>query len=152
VSEILVEYNRSIKIVMSISLKKISLKRRAIVKRTTALLLIAIVAVTSWSSCAKNKIVDITTIFSSSYPIVATPFLMPALTAPDTNDSLLFPQPKTENKHNRFYEFSIVFNENLQQILSYFSRLNEDKSKVVYNYLPSYSNNPLAVNACKENT
>jgi len=122
------------------------------VKRTTALLLIALIAVTSWSSCAKNKIVNITTIFSSSYPIVATPFLVPALTAPDTNDSLIFPQPKTEHKHNRFYEFSIVFNENLQQIISYFSRLNGDKNKIVQNHSSSHSTNSLAVNACKENT
>lgn len=102
-------------------------------KQTLTLILIILITITSWSSCAKNKILNITTIYSLSYPVAPSSFLMPTLIAPNTNESLIFPQPNKENQHNRFFEYSIIFNENLQQIIAYFIRPDHTKKYDIKN-------------------
>ena len=87
-------------------------------KQLISLLLIILVTVMSWSSCAKNKVINVTTIYGLSYPVVYSSLLTPTLTIPETNDNLTFPQTKIVSGHNRFFELSIVFNEKLQQVIS----------------------------------
>lgn len=96
-------------------------------KQPLALILIVLITIVSWSSCAKNKTLNITTIYNLSYPVAPSSILMPSLRAPDTQDSLIFPQINDKNKHNSFFEYSIIFNENLQQIISYFTQPNNER-------------------------
>ncbi len=100
----------------------------------------------SWSSCAKNKVINITTIYSLSYPIAPSSLLAPTLTALETNESLNFSQAKVVSEKNRFFELSIVFNENLQQIISFFTRSNDEKIYAKNNSFPSYTRDTLPLN------
>jgi len=86
-------------------------------KQLIPLLIIILVSVISWSSCAKNKVVNITTIYSSYYPVSSPILLTTTLTTSEIN-SLNYPYAKVVNEHNRFFELSIMFNEKLQQIIS----------------------------------
>jgi hypothetical protein len=106
----------------------------------------------SWSSYAKNKVINVTTIYDLSYPITSSSFLTSALTTLETEDSLSFPQAKIVSEKNRFFELSIVFNENLQQVISLFTRSDDKKSNVANNRILSNSNNQSTAKACKENS
>ena len=121
-------------------------------KKLIPLFVITLITAISWSSCAQNKITNVTTIYTLSYPIAEYSLLSPILTERETNDSLHFPQTKVVKEKNRFFELSIVFNEKLQQLLAKFTRSNNEKSELVKNSIPSYSQNQPAVEACKTNT
>jgi hypothetical protein len=110
-----------------------------------------LVTIVSWSSCAKNKVMIDTTIYGLSYPVVSSSILAPTLTAIQTNDNLRYSPNKTSGEHNRFYEFSIVFNENLQQMISFFTHSSNEKSELVKNNFSSYDGNQSTINDCKTN-
>jgi hypothetical protein len=102
-------------------------------KQLSSLLLIILITLISWSSCAKNKVMIDRTIYGLSYPVVSSSILAPTLTAIQTSDDISYYQNNTNSKHNRFFEFSIVFNENLQQMISFFARPSIEKSEFVEN-------------------
>lgn len=122
-------------------------------KQFISLVFIMLVTIVSWSSCAKNKVMIDTTIYGLSYPVVSSSILAPTLTAIQTNDNLRYSPNKTSSEHNRFYEFSIVFNENLQQMISFFTHPSNDneKSELVKNSFSSYDDNQSTINDCKTN-
>jgi len=107
-------------------------------------------AVISWSSCAKSKVVNHKTINSLSYSVTSSTLFTPIITTTDTEENLIFPQANVVSEHNRFFEMSIVFNENLQQIIAYFTRSDEDKTYAINNSFPSKSSKPLTDKVCKE--
>lgn len=59
-----------------------------------------------------------------------------------------FPKEKVISDHNRFFELSIIFNENLQQFLAYFSSPINKENKIVSNDLSSATKNQ-ASQKCK---
>jgi hypothetical protein len=122
------------------------------VKKLIPLFVITLITAISWSSCAQNKIANVTTIETFSYPIAEYSLLSPILTEIDTNDTLHFPQVQVVKEHNRFFELSIIFNEKLQQLLAKLTRSNNDKSNLVNYIAPTYSEDQSAVEACKKNT
>lgn len=121
-------------------------------KQLISLLLIIFITVISWSSCAKNKVINAKIIYALSYPVVYSSLLTPALTTVETNDNLTFPRPKIVSEHNRFFELTIVFNEKLQQVISLLTRSDDKKSDVINKRLLSYTSNQSITNACKENS
>jgi hypothetical protein len=121
-------------------------------KQLISLSLIILVTVTSWSSCAKNTVINVATMYSLTYPIAHYLLSTPTLTTRETTNSLNFPQAKAVNEHNRFFEFSIIFNESLQQMISFFTRSDDEKNYTVNNSFPSFSTNRPTVKACKENS
>jgi hypothetical protein len=114
-------------------------------KKPISLLLIILVTAISWSSCAKNKVINVATIYNLSYPIVPSLLLTPVLTTLENNENLDFFNANVVSEHNRFFELSIIFNERLQQIMSSFSHSNNESSSVVDNSFPSYTSNQSTV-------
>ncbi len=121
-------------------------------KQLISLLLIIFITAMSWSSCAKNKVINATTIYGLSHPVVYSSLLSPTLTISETNDNLTLPRPKIVSENNRFFELSIVFNEKLQQVISLLTRSDDEKHDVVNKRLLSYTNNQSTADACKENS
>lgn len=119
-------------------------------KQLMSLFLIMSITVISWSSCAKNKAINYTAIDSSPYLVASSSLLTPILTTPETEDNLSFPQANVVSEHNRFFELSIIFNDNLQQIISFFTRSDDEKIYAVNNSFPSYTSDPSTVEECKE--
>ena len=119
-------------------------------KQLISLLLIILVTVMSWSSCAKNEVINLTKVYRLTSPIASPSLFTTTLTELETNDSLNFTQAKVVTEHNRFFELSIVFNENLQQMISFFTRSENEKSYAVNNSFPSYTTKPPTVKTCKE--
>ena len=111
-------------------------------KQLISLLLIVAVTIISWSSYAKNKVINVTTIHNISYP-VATSSLMAStfLSTLEINENVNFPQDKVESKHNRFFELSIIFNEKLQQLISFYTHSDHENNDAINNSLPSYNYN-----------
>ncbi|MCW8832212.1 MAG: hypothetical protein OQK09_13135 [Colwellia sp.] len=57
------------------------------------------------------------------------PTLTPiTLTLENNHDSFGFAQEQVINEHNYFFEFSIIFNDKLQQLIAFFTR-NDDEGK-----------------------
>jgi len=119
-------------------------------KQLILLLLIMSTTVISWSSCAKSKVINNTTIDSLSYSVTSSTLFTPIITTPETEENLIFPQAKVVSEHNRFFEMSIIFNENLQQIISFFTRSDDEKTYALNNSFPSDTSDQSADNACKE--
>lgn len=117
-------------------------------KALISLLLIILVTSVSWSSCAKNKAINVTAMYSLSGTVMSSSSLVPMLTAFKTSDNLPFSQAKVVSEHNRFFELSIIFNENLQQMISFFTHISDDKSAAVDNKFPTFSGEQAPVNAC----
>ncbi len=92
-------------------------------KKLLSLLLIIFVSAISWYSCPQKKVINVTTIYNLTYPVEHSLLLTPTLTTRKTTESINFSQAKVVSEHNRFFEFSIVFNENLQQTISFFTHL-----------------------------
>ena len=118
-------------------------------RQLISFLLIILVTVMSWSSCANNKAMNVAAINNSSYPMAFTSLLTPTLTTIEANEDLNFPQAKVVSEHNRFFELSIVFNEKLQQIISFYTR-SDDDNDIVDNSFPSFTNNQSTGKACQE--
>lgn len=106
-------------------------------KQLISLVLIIVVSVISWSSCAKNTVINVATMTSLNYPVAHYLLSTPTLTTLETTNSLSFTQTKNVSEHNRFFELSIVFNENLQQMISFFTRSGDEKGFTVNNSFPS---------------
>lgn len=121
-------------------------------KQLISLLLIILITVMSWSSCARSKVIEITTIHTLSYSVLPSSLLTPALSKLQTNDSLHYPQAKVASEHNRFFEISIIFNDKLQQIISFFTRSSNEKSNDVENNFPSFISNQSTGKACQNNS
>lgn len=121
-------------------------------KKLLSLLLITLITAVSWASCAKNNVTNMTTFYNLSNAVTPSSLFMTSLTTPETDESLSFPQVKIVSEHNRFFEQSIIFNENLQQVISFFTRSDNKKSTIVDNSFPSYNDNSPTVKACKENS
>lgn len=90
-------------------------------KKLISLLLIVSLSVMSWSSYAKNK-ANMSATYSLSYPLASSLLSTPMLTTQEVSENLNFPQTKSMNKQNRFFEISIIFNEKLHQIISFYTR------------------------------
>ncbi|MBL4823159.1 MAG: hypothetical protein JKX90_06505 [Colwellia sp.] len=120
-------------------------------KKLTSLLLIILVTAISWTSCAKSKAIKVTAIYTLPYSVLPTSLLTATLSKLSTNDNLNFPQVTVVSEHNRFFELSIVFNEKLQQIISFFTRSADEKSDVMANSFPSYTSNQSTGKACQHN-
>jgi hypothetical protein len=105
------------------------IKQGVIMKQLIILLLIILVTVMSWSSCAKNTVINVVSM-----------------------ESLSFSQTKVVNGHNRFFEFSIVFNENLQQAISFFTHTDNESSDVLDNSFPSYTGSQSTIKICNTNS
>ena len=118
-------------------------------KQLISLLFIILVTIISWSSCARNKVINNTKIYDLSYSVVPTLITLNTL---KTNDSLTFPKTKALSEHNRFFELSIIFNEKLQQIISLLTHSDNEKNNVVNNTLLLYTQNQSTINACKGNS
>lgn len=119
-------------------------------KQLILILLIILVTVMSWSSCAKNEAINLTKMYRLSPSITSPSLFTTTLTELETNDSLNFHQAKVVTEHNRFFELSIVFNENLQQMISLFTRSENKKRYTVSNSFPSYTTKKPTVEACEE--
>lgn len=118
-------------------------------KQLISLLLIILITVISWSSCARSKVIEITTIHTLSYSVLPSSSLTPALSKLQTTDSLHYPQAKVTSEHNRFFELSIMFNDKLQQIISFFTRSGDEKINAVENNFPSFISNQSTGKACQ---
>jgi hypothetical protein len=121
-------------------------------KQLISLLLIILVTVISWSSCARNTVINVATMTSLTYPVAHYLLSTPTLTTLETTESLSFTQAKNVSEHNRFFELSIIFNEYLQQIISFFTRSNIERSGVIDNDFSSYTSNQSTIKSCETNS
>ena len=119
-------------------------------KQLISLLLVILVTVMSWSSCATNKVINVTAINSLSSSVAFSSLLTPTLTIIKTNENSNFPQTKIVSEHNRFFELSIIFNEKLQQIISFYTRSNDEHIDIVDNRFPSFTSNQSTGKACQK--
>ncbi len=119
-------------------------------KQLIALLLITSVVIISWSSCAKNEAANENKAYSLSSPIASHSLLSPVWEAQQADEGLSFIQAKVIKEKNKFFEFSIMFNDKLQQIIAFFTRSDVKESNVLNNNLLSYSNHDATRNACKD--
>jgi hypothetical protein len=128
------------------------IKQGVIMKQLIILLLIILVTVMSWSSCAKNTVINAVSMYTLTYPVANFLLLTPTLTTLNATESLSFSQTKVVNGHNRFFEFSIVFNENLQQAISFFTHTDNESSDVLDNSFPSYTGSQSTIKICNTNS
>lgn len=104
----------------------------------------------SWSSCARSKVIEVTTIHTLSYSVLPSTLLAPTLSKLPTNDDLHFPHANVASEHNRFFELSIMFNDKLQQIISFFTHSDDERSNAVENSFPSFISNKSTGKACQK--
>ena len=105
-----------------------------------------------WSSCAKNTVIKVASMYGLTYPVANFLLLTPTLTTLKVTDNLSFSEAEIVSGHNRFFEFSIIFNENLQQAISFFTPADNNSSDAIENSFPSYTSNQSKIKACDTNT
>jgi hypothetical protein len=121
-------------------------------KQLILAVLIILITAMSWSSCAKNTVIKVASMYGLTYPVANFLLLTPTLTTLKVTDNLSFSEAKIVSQHNRFFEFSIVFNENLQQAISFFTPSDNDSSDAMENSFPSYTSNQSKIKACDTNS
>ena len=98
-------------------------------KQLLSLLLIISITILSWSSCAKNN--PIQQVNTKSFVMINTMVLTPSLSKTPIDEGYSFSANKTLNNHNEFFELAIIFNEKLQQFISFFSRSSDQIKKAI---------------------
>lgn len=121
-----------------------------IMKHLILLLLIILITVMSWSSCARSKINEVAAVYTLSYSVLPSSLLTPTLSKTQTNDDLYFPQAKVTSDSNRFFELSIMFNDKLQQIISFFTHSGDEKNNTIESVFPSFINNQSTDKTCQK--
>ena len=121
-------------------------------KQLISLLFIALVTVISWSSCAKSKVITVTTVYTMPYSAESSSFLAPSLSKLELNEALHFPKANEVNHHNRFFELSIIFNDKLQQLIHFFTQTEDDEESIEDNSFPIFTSNKTMKITCQESS
>ncbi len=119
-------------------------------KQLIALLLMISVIIISWSSWSKNEVTNEAKAYSLSSPIASHSLLSPVWETQNVDEGLGFIQAKVINEKNKFFEFSIIFNDKLQQIIAFFTHSDTKNSNVINGNFLSYSNDETTKDACKD--
>lgn len=135
-------------------------------KQLILLLLIISITIISWSSCAKNTIIHVNSVYTQSYSTInltiLEPSLKPSVTNKHVNEEFGVTSNHTVHKNHNFFELAIIFNEKLQQFMSFFTDLSdtvEDIASSVFSPVSASttnntpSNNSLApIQKCNTNS
>jgi len=119
-------------------------------KTLLSLLLIISITIISWSTYAKNTVIQVNTLYikSSSNSISLKPYLSNII----TDDNNAFKPQKTNKKNNDLFEITMVFNEKLQQLIASFKGSYEDVKNVANNATQSSEYSSKTEKPCRENT
>lgn len=102
-------------------------------KQLISLLLIISITVISWSSYAKSTAVRVN--YSQPSTAISSMILKPSLSQQHVNENFGFALNQVTNKHNDFFELSIIFNEKLQQFIAFFTHFGDEAEEVASNVL-----------------
>ena len=110
-------------------------------KKLISLLLIISITTFSWYSCAKgNTKLYVNAVSIQPAVAINTKLLTPSLSNQLIDESFNYTSYNSNNSHNSFFEFAIVFNEKLQQFIAFFTRSSDKFIEVVNdNTLPSHT-------------
>jgi len=119
-------------------------------KTLLSLLLIISITIISWSTYAKNTVIQVNTLYikSSSNAIALKPYLSNII----TDDNNAFKKQKKTSKNNDLFEMTIVFNEKLQQFLASFKGSYDDVKEIANNRMKSTEYDSMNKKTCKENS
>ena len=99
-------------------------------KQLMLLLLIISITIISWSSCAKNTIIQINSVHSQQSSTVNSMILKPSVTNQHINESFGVISNQVTHKNRNFFELAIIFNEKLQQFLTFFTDLSDTVEEI----------------------
>ncbi len=121
-------------------------------KQLISLLLIISITLISWSSYAKNNVIQVN--FSQPSTAVSSMVLTPSLSEQHANEGFGITSNQGTNKSHNFFELAIVFNERLQQFIAFFTHFGDDVEKVASNAhedidISPTNNNQTAIQKCK---
>lgn len=117
-------------------------------KLLTSLLLIVSITIISWSSFAKSIAIQVNSLYVQSSSSANTMILKPFLSN-QLNEDLSLTSSKTINKHNDFFETTILFNEKLQQFIAFFANSHNEIEEVANNNLSSSKDSKPSSQKCK---
>lgn len=118
-------------------------------KQLILLLLIISITVISWSSFAKSTVIKVSSLYIQPSSSVSSMVIKPFLSNQLTNEDFALISNKTANNHNDFFEVTMVFNEKLQQLISFFANSHNEINEVAHNNLPSSKNSKPNIQKCK---
>ncbi len=118
-------------------------------KQLISLLLIISITIISWSSFAKSTVIQVNNLYSQPYssenPMILKIFLYNQLV---TERFFITPR-KTMNKHNDFFETTMIFNEKLQQFIAFFNEYHNEVKVIANNNISSPKNSTPKFRKCK---
>jgi len=118
-------------------------------KQLISLLLIISITIISWSSFAKSTVIQVNSLYIQPSLVSNSMAFQPSLSNQLINESFAFTSSKTANKHNDFFETTMVFNEKLQQFISFFSNTHDEVEEVANNNLSSSKDSKSNIQKCK---
>ncbi len=118
-------------------------------KQLISLILLTSIAVISWSTCAKSTVIQVNSLYiqpsTSTSSITLKPFISNQLVA----ENFALTSGRPANKHNDFFEMTMVFNEKLQQFIAFFDDSHDETKQVANNNLSAGKNSNSNIQKCK---
>ena len=92
-------------------------------KQLISLLLTILITIISSSTFAKSTLIQVNSLYVQPYSAASSMVLKPSLSNQLINEGFALRSSRTTNKHNDFFEVTMVFNEKLQQFIAFFDDL-----------------------------
>jgi hypothetical protein len=108
-------------------------------KQLISLLLIISITIISWSSCAKNTIIEVNSVYVQPLSAMNSMILKPSVTNQHINEGFGVTSNQLTHKSHNFFELAIIFNEKLQQFLAFFTNLSDTVEEITSSDLSSAS-------------
>ncbi len=108
----------------------------------SSILFISIILI-SCSSYADTTVVRVNYIYSQPSSTVSSMVLKPSLSNQHIDESFAFTANQTVHKQSNFFELAIIFNEKLQQFISFFTHLGDEVEEVASNIFLSTETSPV---------
>lgn len=118
------------------------MNRGVIMKQLISLLLIISITVISWTSYAKNTVIQINTVYSHTPSGIHSMVLKPSLSNQHINEGFAISANQTTNKSHSFFELAVVFNEKLQQFIAFFTHLSDEVAEFANNDFTTTDTSP----------
>jgi len=121
-------------------------------KQLISLLLIISITIISWSCLAKSTAIKVDNLYVQQSSSASSMGLKPFLSNQLINENFSLTSIKTTDKHNDFFETTMVFNEKLQQLIAFFADSHDEIEEVANNNLSSSKNNKPNIQKCKSSS
>ena len=118
-------------------------------KQLLSLLLIISISILSWSCFAKSTVIQVNSLYIKSPVTSSSMTLKPSLSNQLVNEIFVFKSKKVMDRHNDFFETTMIFNEKLQQFIAFFEDSHDEIEEVASNNLTSSKNNKSTTEKCK---